>query len=218
LKLTTGELSSKGTRGLTVGLVVVVTGFLFAGCSSQAASTTTTSRPVTSTTSPPGPPLTAKAAVPLVASVLNAEDARLDQEYAAGLVALGSTQYPDASAGLQALSQAGSDAANWSAWQRAYHPESNATASAAYARMNDILNRVWTTDSCSAACDATSTAEASWLSDAGDLEGDIDAWTSDATSWQISQLSAATLTQDENGISTLMKQLATDVRHVTAAM
>ncbi len=115
--------------------------------------------------------------------------------YDDGKVALGTHQYTDASAGLQALMVPGSAASNFSAWHKTwtvYEPS-----------FYDSIVKAYTTGSdCYYGSKQTEPdALANWRDDMVQLDSDITTWGTDATDWQISAKSSTVLKQDEANVN-----------------
>ena len=114
--------------------------------------------------------------------------------YKDGKEALGTSQYPNASAGLQALTVPGSAASNFSAWHKtwtAYEPSFYDSIVKAYSAASDCYSGSSQTEP-----DALGT----WRDDMAQLDSDIATWASDATDWQVSGKPTAQLTKDGSNI------------------
>lgn len=116
--------------------------------------------------------------------------------YQDGQDSLGTTQYADANAGLQALTIPGSAASNFSGWQktwRTFEPKFYNSIVQSYGAASDCYFQLGV---------AEPTSLANGRDDMAQLDGDIFKWIPDAVAWQIQTASTAKLSNDETVIVT----------------
>ena len=122
-----------------------------------------------------------------VRSILLANLSRYAQLLSRGQEALGSTQYPNAQAGLNAFSDPNSAANRFSGFQK----NANVYGSASYV---DAFNRA---DRLFMAANANEPqALTNWEDDMAQVQGDLAQWINNAISWQISEIQASVLQAD----------------------
>jgi hypothetical protein len=122
-----------------------------------------------------------------VRSILLANLSHYAQLLSRGQVALGTAQYPNAQAGLNAFSDPDSAANRFSAYQK----DANLAASASYVDAFNRADRLFT-----AANANEPQAMTNWEGDMAQVQGDLAQWITDATSWQISEIQASVLQAD----------------------
>ncbi len=114
--------------------------------------------------------------------------------YKDGKDALGTSQYPNGSAGLQALTVPGSAASLFSGWHKAwaaYEPSFYDSIVKAYTAASDCYSSINQTEP---------DTLATWRDDMAQLDSDLNIWGSDATQWQISATPTAQLMKDESNV------------------
>ncbi|MBU6214351.1 hypothetical protein KGM48_00695 [Patescibacteria group bacterium] len=114
--------------------------------------------------------------------------------YKDGKDALGTSQYPNSSTGLQALTVPGSAASNFSAWRKTwstYEPSFYDSIVKAYTTASDCYSGSNQTEP-----DALGT----WRDDMAQLDSDLNTWGSDAIDWQVSGKTTAQLMKDETSV------------------
>ncbi len=143
-----------------------------------------------------------------VVATLSASTDYYIQLLATGKEALGSTQYPNATAGLSALQDQSSAASKFSAFRTntciKNDPAANATD--AYRTASDIFS--------SAHAQSPSTLD-DWNYDTNTTASDICAWASVAVDWQISKVSSAQLKVAEQKVVTDLSQVRKDLVQIT---
>jgi hypothetical protein len=104
---------------------------------------------------------------------------------AQGQQILGTTQYPNAQAGLAAISDPNSAASRFSAFQKNHNPVNDTSYLDAFNKADKYFTAANEPDAMSA-----------WQNDAGNAQSDLFAWINDAVSWQISEITAGKLQPD----------------------
>lgn len=154
---------------------------------------------------PTSAPLT-KAQKQRVALLLDRATTRYANALATGQVALGKTQYASASAGLAALNDPNSAASRFSEWQKIAKSDIYNAPYLATARQVDAIYNAGGPD-----------ALTTWENDMGNLGADLQAWTHDAVSWQVGDVSTSRLQRDARLIQKDLRRARADTRAVIRA-
>ncbi|HET7048126.1 MAG TPA: hypothetical protein VFI54_07665 [Solirubrobacteraceae bacterium] len=104
---------------------------------------------------------------------------------AQGQQAVGTTQYPNAQAGLTAFSDPNSAASQFSAYQKNHNPVNDTSYLDAFTKADKYFTAANEPNAITA-----------WQNDAGNAQSDLYAWVNDAVSWQISEIARAKLQAD----------------------
>ncbi len=130
------------------------------------------------------------------------------QLFAIGKNTLGSTQYPNATAGLSALQDQNSAASKFGAFRTntCLKNDPSANAMDAYRTVSDMYS--------SAHVQSPSTLD-DWNYDTNTAASDICAWASVAINWQISKVSSAQLKAAEQKVTTDLAQVHKDLAQLT---
>lgn len=120
---------------------------------------------------------------------------------------LGTTQYPNADAGLAAMSDPNSPAAQFAAWRKSSGIEQD---------VNTYINAFNSADAFYNA-DNEPQAITSYRDDMSTLQADLAQWVQDAAGWQIQTTSDAKMAQDVQTINTDISQAQTDILATLAA-
>jgi len=140
--------------------------------------------PATSSTSP-GTSITSPAtaiATAQVAAILSASDQHYLSMFTTGTTALGTTQYPDGSAGVAAFNDPQSAASRFRDWRQSSKAEQDLSFMDAFKQADAFYT-----------ADNEPPAMASWRDDMNQAQADLIGWVQVAVKWQISQASSADL-------------------------
>jgi hypothetical protein len=199
----------RAIQELTILGAVCILGL--SACSSPPSATTkqSTASP-TQTSKPTTAPSTNKLSASQkqqVSADLNAGLAHYVDTWHQGQQILGTTQYADANAGLNAMSDPNSAASKFSAWRKTSGIEQD---------INTYLNAFNSADAFYSA-DTEPQAISSYRDDMGTLQADISTWVTDAVGWQIHTTDNATMAQDVQTINTDISQVQSDIAATLAA-
>lgn len=142
-----------------------------------------------------------------ISADLNAALAHYVDEWHQGQQILGTTQYADANAGLQAFSDPNSAASRFSAWRTSTEIEQDVTT---YINAYDHAAALYSADN-------TPQDLSNYELDMGTLQADISTWVQDAVGWQIQTTDSVTMTQDVQTIKKDMGQVQADITATIAA-
>lgn len=134
-----------------------------------------------------------------VRSILLESVAHYEAEFAAGKEALGSTQYPNAYAGLAALKEPNSAASKFSTFRKHSNIENDLSYQSAFERADHIFTAANEPHAMEAWRNAM---ERAWSA--------IIPWVNDAVSWQIGSVSTSKLQSDEGAIESSLAQARAD--------
>lgn len=217
-KQKTSDVANAIGAGIVILMVWFLWSALFSGGSSSAPATAAVTPPSQSNSAPAATTKsqteTTSQAAPSVASGSCAQAAHAAFQkvvalyttaYQDGKQALGTTQYPNASAGLQAMTVPGSAASNFSGWHKTWNSQEQS--------LYDLIVKSYSTASdCYYNSNQTEPdVLGNWRDDTAQLDSDISAWGSDATDWQVRAKPTSVLTQDEANISADLTAIQKDL-------
>jgi len=120
-----------------------------------------------------------------------------------GNTALGTTQYPNAEAGLEALNDPSTDASKFSEFKQKENPALDNSYVDTIKQVNPLITTSNTTDKVS-----------TWSDGQSKLTADMSQWVNDATGWQISSVSTTTLNADANVVNHDFVILQNDIQAI----
>jgi hypothetical protein len=126
-----------------------------------------------------------------VRSILLASVNHYAQLLSEGQQILGSTQYPNANAGLSAFADPSSAASRFSAYRKHPNPENDLSYLNAFKKADRFFTAA-----------NEPQAIGTWRDDMGQAQGDLYRWVTDAVSWQIKELSTSRLQADAATVTT----------------
>jgi hypothetical protein len=183
---TTGEASPTPTAAQIGGISATPTALATPASTDVATPAASTATQIA--TPPPTPSPTAgsnkltAAEVAQVQAILTGSLTHYQDAFAAGKTALGTTQYPDAFAGLAAMSDPTSAAAKFRDWRQSSQIETDLSFLDAFHEADAFYN-----------ADNEPLAIADWRDDMGNATDAIYFWVQTAVSWQISEASSTDL-------------------------
>lgn len=143
-----------------------------------------------------------------VIATLTASTDYYSQLLATGKQTLGTTKYPNATAGLSALNDPGSAASKFGSFrtETCIKNDPSANAMNAYRSVSDLYT---------AAKAQSPDALDNWNYDTNTAVSDICAWASVAVDWQISKVSSTQLKVAEQKVTTNLAQVHKDLTQIT---
>lgn len=139
-----------------------------------------------------------------IVAILSASTDHYVSLLSAGKVALGTTQYADANAGLRALNDPSSPASQLGSFRTntCLKNDPGASAITAYQDVDNLYSGT------------SPDALGSWNEDTNNVASDICLWTGDAVSWQIKEISTAKLHADEQKVSDDLAKARADIKQI----
>jgi hypothetical protein len=137
-----------------------------------------------------------------VAAILSASTNHYASLLSAGKVALGTTQYADANAGLNALNDPDSNARQLGSFRRntCLKNDPGANAISAYQQADNLYSGT------------SPDALGNWNEDINNAASDICLWAGDAVSWQIKEVLATKLQADEQKVAGDLAKARADIQ------
>jgi hypothetical protein len=141
-----------------------------------------------------------------VAAILSASTNHYASLLSAGKVALGTTQYADANAGLKALNDPNSNASKLGSFRTntCLKNDPGANAISAYQEADNLYSGT------------SPDALGNWNEDINNAASDICLWAGDAVSWQINEISTTKLHTDEENITSDLAKAQADAKQIFA--
>lgn len=139
-----------------------------------------------------------------VAAILSVSVDHYAQLFASGKAALGTTQYPNASAGLKAFDDPNSAASKFSNFRKSDNLQNDLSYLDAFKQADSYYTAANEPD-----------AIGTWRDDMTNLTGDLYKWVDDAASWQISEISSAQLKADEQKVNADFAAAKSDVAAIS---
>lgn len=169
---------------------------------------TPTNKPKPTPTNKPKPTPTAIPSLSVyqktqIVTIITANTNHFKQLWSDGQTALGTTQYADAYAGLDAINDPSSNASKFSQYKQTENPANDNS-------MNTALQQADKYYPSNVSDDALNT----WRLDMITLSSDMGLWVNDATSWQISEIPTSQLNNDAQTVNKDFSTVEKDVQAI----